>query len=256
VLFSCEVVSIQKRFDFSPRFLDNEFILAARWTWRKPPAGLSFLERIECMQNEPPVKRAVAFIDGQNLYHAAREAFGYSYPNYDAKALSEAVCLKQGWQLEQTRFYTGVPDSSDNARWNRFWGAKLLAMSRQGISTYSRPLRYRNKLVTLPDGREYSVLTGEEKGIDVRIAIDVIRMAHRGEYDVAVIFSQDQDLSEVARELRVIAREQGRWLKVASAFPASITARNRRGIESTDWIRIEKATYDLCLDPRDYRLPR
>ncbi len=81
-------------------------------------------------------------------------------------------------------------------------------------------------------------------------------MAHRGEYDVAVIFSQDQDLSEVAKELRVIAREQDRWLKVASAFPASITARNRRGIEATDWIRIDKATYDSCLDPRDYRLSR
>ena len=61
---------------------------------------------------------------------------------------------------------------------------------------------------------------------------------------MAVIFSQDQDLSEVAKELRVIAREQDRWLKVAYAFPASITTRNRRGIEATDWIRIDKATYD------------
>jgi len=26
---------------------------------------------------EPPEKRAIAFIDGQNLYHAARESFGY-----------------------------------------------------------------------------------------------------------------------------------------------------------------------------------
>jgi hypothetical protein len=32
---------------------------------------------------EPPVKRAFVFIDGQNLFHAAKEAFGYSYPNYD-----------------------------------------------------------------------------------------------------------------------------------------------------------------------------
>jgi uncharacterized LabA/DUF88 family protein len=35
------------------------------------------------MSSEPLVKRAVAFIDGQNLYHAARESFGYTYPNYD-----------------------------------------------------------------------------------------------------------------------------------------------------------------------------
>jgi len=132
----------------------------------------------------------------------------------------------------------------------------MAAMGRQGITVFSRPLRYRYRRIELPDGAQHTFLAGEEKGIDVRIAIDVIRMAHRAEYDVAVIFSQDQDLSEVAKELRVIAREQGRWLKVASAFPASITARNRRGIESTDWIRIDKTTYDSCLDPRDYRLPR
>lgn len=208
------------------------------------------------MRSEPPVKRAVVFIDGQNLYHAVREAFGYTYPNFDIRALSQTVCSERGWQLEQIRFYTGVPDGSDNARWNHFWIAKLLMMSRQGVVTFSRPLRYRNKIVTLPDGREYSILSGEEKGIDVRIAIDVIRMAHRNEYDVAVIFSQDQDLSEVAKELRVIAREKDRWLKVASAFPFSVTARNRRGIESTDWIYIDKTTYDMCLDPRDYRLTR
>lgn len=35
------------------------------------------------MPPEPIVKRAVTFIDGQNLFHAAREAFGYIYPNYD-----------------------------------------------------------------------------------------------------------------------------------------------------------------------------
>ena len=34
---------------------------------------------------EPQLKRAVAFIDGQNLFHSAREVFGHSYPNYDPK---------------------------------------------------------------------------------------------------------------------------------------------------------------------------
>jgi hypothetical protein len=30
---------------------------------------------------EPPEKRAVVSVDGQNLFHAAQEAFGYTYPN-------------------------------------------------------------------------------------------------------------------------------------------------------------------------------
>jgi len=89
-------------------------------------------------------------------------------------------------------------------------------MGRQGIVVYSRPLRYRNQTVTASDGKQHSFLTREEKGVDVRIAIDVIGLAHRGVYDVAVVMSQDQDFSEIADEIRVIARRQGRWIKIAS----------------------------------------
>lgn len=205
------------------------------------------------MRTEPADKRAVVFVDGQNLYFSVREAFGYTYPNYDVLALANAVCKKQGWGLKQTRFYTGIPQPSDNAFWNAFWAAKLLVMSRQGIVTFSRPLRYRNKVVRLPDGTEHAFLTGEEKGIDVRIAIDIIRMAHHREYDVAVIFSQDQDFSEVAKEIRAISVEQDRWIKIACAFPQSPTAMKTRGIERTDSVVIDRVTYDACIDRRDYR---
>jgi len=205
------------------------------------------------MPIEPNIKRAVTFVDGQNLFHSAREAFGYTYPNYNVMALSQAVCQRQGWNLVQGRFYTGTPNQQDDAFWHHFWMAKLRTITWQGCHVFSRPLRYRNKKVRLPDGTEHTFLAGEEKGIDVRIALDVIRLAHRKEYDVALIFSQDQDLSEVAEETRGIAHEQDRWIKVACAFPVSPTTRNRRGIEKTDWIKIDRAAYDGCLDKRDYR---
>lgn len=193
------------------------------------------------------------FIDGQNLFHAAREAFGYTYPNSDVLALAQTVCRAQGWNLAQVRFYAGIPDSGDDPLWHGFWSRKLAIMGRQGVRVFSRSLRYRNKSVRLADGSTHTFLAGGEKGIDVRIALDVIRMAHRRECDVAVIFSQDQDLSEVAEEVRLIAREQNRWIKVASAFPFSPTTRNRRGIEKTDWIRIDRVRYDAFIDSRDYR---
>ena len=88
----------------------------------------------------------------------------------------------------------------------------------------------------------------------MRIALDVIALAHRREYDVALVMSQDQDLSEVAEEIRTIAQEQRRWIKIASAFPQSPASRNRRGINKTDWIRIDRELYDKCLDRRDYRM--
>jgi uncharacterized LabA/DUF88 family protein len=205
------------------------------------------------MPTEPPVRRVVAFIDGQNLFHAAREAFGYSFPNYDPLKLAGAVCAAQGWTLARVRFYTGVPSAQDNQRWNAFWNAKLAVLGTRNVVTFSRPLRYQNKRITLPDGRESTALVGHEKGVDIRLALDVVRLALDGAFDVALIFSQDQDLSEVTDEIRQISRRHDRWIKVASAFPVSPTYRNSRGINGTDWIRIDRATYDACLDPADYR---
>jgi len=217
-----------------------------------PPVGYFFLGFL--MAPEPSSKRAVAFFDGQNLFHAARHAFGYTYPNYDPIALAATVSEQQGWTLTQVRFYTGVPDREDDPFWHHFWTSKLAGLGRRGVTVYSRALRYRNKVVRLPNGSEYSYLTAEEKGVDVRIAIEVISLAWQKAYDVALVFSQDQDLSEVAREIRQIARRQDRWIKMASAFPVSPVTPNRKGINWTDWIRIDRATHDGCLDPRDYRL--
>jgi len=196
--------------------------------------------------------RAIAFFDGQNLFHCAKAAFGHRYPNYDPRALAEAICAQKGWECHHVRFYTGVPDPTDSAFWNHFWVAKGAQMGRDGVYVYTRTLRYRNKTVRLSDGTSYTFLDGDEKGIDVRIALDVIRLAHEDEYDVALLFCRDQDLSEVAEELRIIARDRQRWIKIASAYPVS-PAYKVRGINKTDWIPIERATYDACLDRRDYR---
>jgi uncharacterized LabA/DUF88 family protein len=208
------------------------------------------------MPAEPPVKRAIAFIDGQNLFHAAKEAFGHRWPNFDLLRLATEVCRLQGWALTEVRFYTGVPDRADEPFWNHFWTAKLAQMGREGVVTFSRALRYRNQTVRLPDLREHTFLVGQEKGVDIRLALDIVRLAHQRAYDVALVFSQDQDLSEAAEEIRTIAREQGRWIKIASAYPSSPTSRNARGINKTDWIRVDRVTYDACLDPRDYRPKR
>lgn len=202
---------------------------------------------------EPAIKRTVVFFDGQNLFHAAQEAFGYRHPNYDAIKLAAAICQPRGWTLGKIHFYTGVHEARRNPFWHTYWMNKLTVMGSYGVKTIPRRLRYRNRRVELPDGSRFSFPTAEEKGIDVRIAVDLIRMAHHGEYDVALIFSQDQDLVEVAEEIRVIAKEQNRWIKLASAFPRSPAYSNSRGIDKTDWIPIDKSLYDACLDARDYR---
>src|SRR5580658_3606963 len=88
-----------------------------------PPKGISrvisFLGPF--MSVEPAVKRTIAFVDGQNLYHNARNVFGYTYPNYDVQKLAQAVCAAKGWSPERVQFYTGVPSPTDNAHWHGFW---------------------------------------------------------------------------------------------------------------------------------------
>jgi hypothetical protein len=57
-------------------------------------------------------------------------------------------------------------------------------MGTRGVFVYSRELRYRNKSIILPDGSETTVLIGQEKGIDIRIALDIIRYTLDGAFDV------------------------------------------------------------------------
>jgi len=63
---------------------------------------------------ETESKRVVAFVDGQNLFNAAKKAFGYHFPNYDPVKLAKLVCEQQSvrgqhqWELIKLHFYTGM----------------------------------------------------------------------------------------------------------------------------------------------------
>lgn len=208
------------------------------------------------MPVEPSIKRVMTFFDGQNLFHHAKGAFGYQYPNYDPRKLAESVCSSKGWQLAGIHFYTGVPSQIDKPFWSHFWTAKMAVMGTRRIRTFSRPLRYRNQTIVLAGGNTAVAPVGQEKGIDVRIALDVVRYALEDSYDVALIFSQDQDLSEAVEDVKKISKLKDRWIKLACAFPVSPTTPKARGINGTDWIKIDRTQYDACLDPNDYRPPK
>jgi uncharacterized LabA/DUF88 family protein len=227
------------------------------------------------------VKRTVVFIDGQNLFNAAKTAFGYNYPNYDPVLLADRICADKGWTRTQIRFYTGMPGAAEDPSRHRFWTNKLTVLRRQSVWVFARPIRYRDKVThwpqnvriclpdgttlpagatlhqangtALPPGTQFRVRSADEKGVDARLAIDLLKLAFQQAFDVALIFSQDQDLSEATAEIPQMASAQGRWIKVACAFPDGPSAVNHRGINNSDWIKIDKATYDTCLDPFDYR---
>lgn len=48
------------------------------------------------MADEGGSRTAVAFVDGQNLFHAVRRCLGYALPSYEVLRLARTICASQG----------------------------------------------------------------------------------------------------------------------------------------------------------------
>ena len=187
--------------------------------------------------------RVVTYIDGQNLYHLAREAWGtdggfldtpYNWPSYDVAKLATALVARDpGRTLEKVCFYTGVPNAG---RWHQFWNSKLRRLRNQGI-VVTRSAVSRNR---------------REKGTDISLAIDLVTDTYEQEYDVAIIVSQDADFAPAVRRAKEVARKQGRFVIIQSSFP-EVPGRQSSGIGGTTFIPINKPLYDTCLEPGRYQ---
>ncbi len=191
--------------------------------------------------SEPDTKRAEVFFDLQNLYLSVKTAWGVKYPNFDPIALSRLIVKKySAWKLTGIHLYTGIHTAEKNLFWHQFWTNKLAAHKANDtrVDVFTAPLHYNNGVPS-------------EKGVDVRIALDLVRAARLNRCDVAVLFSRDTDFAEVAKEIRAIAYEKQRWIKIVSVMPDHPAL--KRGIDGTDWIRLSQAEYERCIDSNDYR---
>ena len=170
--------------------------------------------------------RTIVFIDGQNLYHMAKTAWigttaaatnPYGWPSYDVEKLAAVLVSRDpGRVLSETQFYTGVPDRThipSQNFWHDFWAKKLRHLGNQGIYTYR--------------GRVNS--GGQEKGVDVSLALDLVRATYEQRYEVAIIVSQDSDFGPAVSLAREIAQSQNRPLLFESAFPFN-PGMNPRGV--------------------------
>ena len=191
--------------------------------------------------------RTIVFIDGQNLYHLARGAWAsgpsshYYWPTYDVEKLACALVSRTpGRTLVEARFYTGVPDPKagpSQGFWHGFWSNKIRYLRSRGVYVYRGRVN----------------VGGQEKGVDVSLALDMVRATYAQLYDVSIIVSQDWDFGPAVRLAKEIARRQNRSLVFESGFPVGPGSRSHRGVPGTTWVEIDKTTYDACLDPRDYR---
>jgi len=167
----------------------------------------------------PLPTRVVVFIDGQNLYHRCKEHFDWpwAHPKRLADALVEEDRDRYGpgsHVLAGVRYYTGIHDANRRPADHAAMSRRLDAYRREGVQTFPIMLRYD------ADGR------GREKGVDVRIALDVTRLGSKGLYDVAIIVSEDSDLDEAAKEVYAL-RDDERWIAVENALPWSAHSHTR-----------------------------
>ncbi len=149
------------------------------------------------VKEDAMANKVVVFIDAQNMYQGARDAFfsrsdSHTLGQFDPLKLGELICKRKPFgqeyttrQLSQVRVYTGRPDSSKDPHTYGAHMRQCAAWEKKGIIVRARTLRYPH---------DWPARRPEEKGIDVALAIDFVTMAVEGEYDVGVIASTETDL--------------------------------------------------------------
>lgn len=140
--------------------------------------------------------RVSVFIDGQNFYRGARNAFFVDDEvpspcgNYFPDKLADLLVSRspRRW-LDETRLYTGVPSPAHNAVAAAAQQSRFGTYASRGATIRSRPLNH-------------STEPPREKGIDVLLAIDFLEFALDNKFDVGIICSADTDLIPAIEAVR------------------------------------------------------
>jgi uncharacterized LabA/DUF88 family protein len=153
------------------------------------------------------------FLDSQNLHLTAHSRFqppgtSLARTHLDPVRLARLLVAKRntGGQLVGVRIYRGDPDRGRQARAAAAARRQADAWARSPLVTViRRPLRY-------PPG--WPQVPPQEKGIDVALAVDYVRLALERAYDVGIIASRDSDLLpaiETVIDLRLARVEVASW---------------------------------------------
>lgn len=165
--------------------------------------------------------RVAVFIDGANVYRAFKAAFGSA--SYAPARL--AAALAAGRPLVRTGFYiAAVPQALD---------ARVYA----GQQRFLARLRTQPGLMVWTGRMARSGSRWYEKGVDVKIATDMVALAYAGEYDVAILVSGDGDLAPAVHEVRRIGR------RVEDAMTRASSSWHL-GRESSSFTPIDRALFD------------
>jgi len=146
--------------------------------------------------------KAFVFIDGSNFYFKLKELAvklnsKYKLLDFDFRKFSEWLVTPNN--LLEIHYYLGAvkrrigDDKSERLYTNQ---QKLL-----------RRLQRQNIIIELGQLIRHPDKTYHEKGVDVRLAVEMIRFARQNKYDIAHLLSSDTDLVPAIEEVRLIGKE-------------------------------------------------
>jgi len=207
--------------------------------------------------------RVGVFIDGQNVTIGARYAFGHG--NMHPLLLGRALAGED--QLVEVRYATGIPDPEVDS--DRFETERRRhdLMVTTDVVVLERLLKYRWQWDIqdrdLPDAEDHkgdvrqarvkSRNRGQEKGVDVWLALDAITMCARADMDKVIIASADSDLDLVPDHLRMIPGHGDTTIVQARVLPS-----NKRLWENEaydDVVAIDESIFEMARDDFDYSKP-
>jgi uncharacterized LabA/DUF88 family protein len=193
-----------------------------------------------------PDKRLVLFIDAQNTYKNARDAFFTPTAHHvrgqiNPLAVGDLVVGRTMHQarLHQVRVYSGRPDSTREPRTYAAHMRQCLVWQNAGIEVITRTLLYVKN--TKP----------QEKGIDVALALDFVTMAVDSRYEVGVVFSTDSDLRPA---LEYVYNKYHTSIGIEVVSWKSPRFRKRLSIDNVNiWCHfLNLSDYDSVADLSDY----
>lgn len=146
------------------------------------------------------MERVVIFIDGSNFYHGLKNNFGKASINFERFSLK----LTNGRKLIRTYYYNAPIDQKENPtryqEQQRFFSTLDKVPYLETTLGRLAPRERTHKCPTCK--KEETVTFHIEKGIDVKIAIDMVAMAYKNIYDVAILVSGDGDFDRAIKEVK------------------------------------------------------
>lgn len=208
-------------------------------------------------------KNAVILFDVQNVFKTAQDQFATkteldnrTFPHFYPITLAQKIAESVSVQIHNSdiRVYTGVPTIKKARERHLYWSNKKLALKRRGVFFWESALRYSKD----ERGKEVP----REKGVDVRIALDIFKLGLESSHDAIIIASHDQDLVEAITEAQSALRARGKIIEIYSAFPTRDVANDSA---NTKWqndfpfpikgcirLPISEEMYRESPDPRDF----